>query len=95
MKKSVVFVLMLVFSVIVKAQTLPTEKVFFASNRMSYTLGDTIQIDGWLTRCDNMTGTPYSRYLYMELTDNKDSILRRQKLVVDDRGAFHTAMPIP
>ncbi len=94
MKKSVVFVLMLVFSVIVKAQTLPTEKVFFASDRMSYQLGDTIQIDGWLTRCDNMTGAPYSRYLYIELTDDKDSILCRQKLVVDDRGAFHTAMPI-
>lgn len=94
MKKSVVFVLMLVLSLVAKAQTLPTEKVFFASNRMSYTLGDTIRIDGWLTRCDNKTGTPYSRYLYMELTDNKDGILCRQKLVVDDRGAFHTAMPI-
>lgn len=43
---------MLVLSFVAKAQTLPTEKVFFASNRMSYQLGDTIQIDGWLTRCD-------------------------------------------
>ena len=95
MRKSVAFVLMLVFSLVAKAQVLPTEKVFFASNRMSYQLGDTIQIDGWLTRCDNKTGTPYSRYLYMELTDDKDRILCRQRLVVDDRGAFHTAMPIP
>lgn len=94
MKKSVAFVLMLLLYFIAKAQTLPTEKLFFASNRMSYQLGDTIQIDGWLTRCDNKTGTPYSRYLYVELTDDKDSILCRQKLVVDARGAFHTSMPI-
>lgn len=94
MKKSVVFVLMLVLSLAARAQTLPTEKVFFASNRMSYQLGDTIQIAGWLTRCDNKTDIPYSRYLYMELTDNKDSVLCRQKLVVDERGVFRTAMPI-
>ncbi len=94
MKKSVLFVLMLVFSFVAKAQTLPTEKVFFASNRMSYQLGDTVQIAGWLTRCDDKVGAPYSRYIYMELTNNNDSVLSRQKLVVDERGAFHTAMPI-
>lgn len=94
MKKSVIFVLMLVLSLVASAQTLPTEKVFFASDRMSYQLGDTIQIDGWLTRCDDKMGAPYSRYLYMELTNNKDSVLSRQKLVVDERGSFHTAMPI-
>ncbi len=94
MKKSAIFVLMFVLSLVASAQTLPTEKVFFASNRMSYQLGDTIQIDGWLTRCDNKVGEPYSRYLYMELTNNKDSVLSRQKLVVDDRGSFHTAMPL-
>lgn len=94
MKKSVIFVLMLVLSLVASAQTLPTEKVFFASNKMSYQLGDTIQIGGWLTRCDDKTGAPYSRYLYMELTNDKDSVLSRQKLAVDERGAFHTVMPI-
>lgn len=94
MKKSVILVLMFVLSLVANAQTLPTEKVFFASNRMSYQLGDTIQIDGWMTRCDDKMGAPYSRYLYMELTNNKDSVLSRQKLVVDDRGSFHTAMPL-
>ncbi len=93
-KRSVIFVLMLALSLVASAQTLPTEKVFFASNRMSYQLGDTIQIAGWLTRCDNKIGAPYSRYLYMELTNGKDSILCRQKLVVDERGIFHAAMPI-
>ncbi len=56
MKRSVIFVLMLVLSFVASAQTLPTEKVFFASNRMSYQLGDTIQIAGWLTRCDDKVG---------------------------------------
>lgn len=53
MRKSVILVLMLVLSFIAEAQTLPTEKVFFASDMMSYKLGDTIQIAGWLTRCDD------------------------------------------
>ncbi len=65
MRKSVILVLMLVFSFIAEAQTLPTEKVFFASDRISYKLGDTIRIAGWLTRCDDKTGEPYSRYLYV------------------------------
>ena len=94
MKKSVILLLMLVFSFIAEAQTLPTEKVFFASDRISYQLGDTIRIAGWLTRCDDKKGKPYSRYLYVELTNGKDSILRRQKLGVDEQGAFHTVMPI-
>ncbi len=94
MKRSVIFVLMLVLSFVASAQTLPTEKVFFASNRMSYQLGDTIQIAGWLTRCDDKVGAPYSRYVYMELINSNDSVLSRQKLVVDEHGAFHTAMPI-
>lgn len=94
MRKSVILVLMLVFSFIAEAQTLPTEKVFFASDRISYQLGDTIRIAGWLTRCDDKKGKPYSRYLYVELTNGKDSILRRQKLGVDEQGAFHTVMPI-
>ncbi len=94
MRKSVILVLMLVFSFIAEAQTLPTEKVFFASDRISYQLGDTIRIAGWLMRCDDKTGEPYSRYLYVELTNGKDNILRRQKLGVDEQGAFHTVMPI-
>lgn len=60
-----ILVLMLVFSFIAEAQTLPTEKVFFASDRISYQLGDTIRIAGWLTRCDDKKGEPYSRYLYV------------------------------
>lgn len=38
MRKSVILVLMLVLSFIAEAQTLPTEKVFFASDRISYQL---------------------------------------------------------
>ena len=41
-----------------------TEKVFLASDRMNYGLGDTISLFGQICPTDTLN---YSRYLYVEL----------------------------
>lgn len=93
MKHLLLFIFSFLSSLAV-AQTLPTEKVFFASDKMHYDIGDTIYINGWLMRSDNKTTLPYSRYLYLEMVDQNDSIYTRQKISVDDHGAFTTVLPL-
>ena len=77
------------------AQVLPSEKLFFMSDQMSYEQGDTAWIEGRVIRSDNdTTFVPYSRYVYVELADERDTVLVRQKLVCDSIGNFITRMPI-
>lgn len=92
--KSFLLFLLASFASLSMAQTLPTEKVFFASDRMHYDIGDSIYISGWLTRTDNKVTLPYSRYLYVEMVDCNDSIYTRQKISVDDHGGFSTVLPL-
>lgn len=76
-------------------QVLPSEKLFFMSDRTRYEQGDTAWIEGRVMRSDNdSTFIPYSRYVYVELADERDTVLVRQKLVCDSIGNFITRMPI-
>ena len=77
------------------AQVLPSEKLFFMSDKMRYEQGDTAWVEGRVIRSDNdTTFVPYSRYVYVELADERDTVLVRQKLVCDSIGNFITRMPI-
>lgn len=78
---------------VVTAQTLPTEKIFFASDKMSYTSLDTVRVSGHLLRDDDGKSTvPYSRYVYLELLGDRDSIFCREKVAVDQQGNFSTTL---
>ena len=104
MKRRLLLLITISLLAVVKgaAQILPTEKLFFASDRMKYTTGDTIRVAGCLIRTDNLTipadgdvtTEPYSRYLYLDLLDASDSTLTRQRLVTDDNGSFTTTFAI-
>lgn len=77
------------------SQILPSEKLFFMSDKVRYEQGDTAWIEGRVMRSDNDTTLiPYSRYVYVELADERDTVLVRQKLVCDSVGNFITRMPI-
>lgn len=77
------------------AQVLPSEKLFFMSDKTSYEQGDTAWVEGRVMRSDNdSTLIPYSRYVYVELADERDTVLVRQKLVCDSVGNFITRVPI-
>lgn len=68
-----------------------TEKIFLASDRMNYGLGDTISLFGQICPTDTLN---YSRYLYVELITQQDSILLRNKLKSDDKGRFSANLPV-
>lgn len=68
-----------------------TEKIFLASDRMNYGLGDTISLFGQICPTDTLN---YSRYLYVELITQQDSILLRNKLKSDDKGRFCAKLPV-
>ena len=68
-----------------------TEKIFLASDRMKYGLGDTISLFGQICPTDTLN---YSRYLYVELITQQDSVLLRNKLKSDDKGCFSVNLPV-
>ena len=68
-----------------------TEKIVLASDRMNYGLGDTISLFGQICPTDTLN---YSRYLYVELITQQDSILLRNKLKSDDKGRFSANLPV-
>lgn len=77
------------------SQVLPSEKLFFMSDKTRYEQGDTVWVEGRVMRSDNdTTFIPYSRYVYVELADECDTVLVRQKLVCDSIGNFITRVPI-
>lgn len=77
------------------SQVLPSEKLFFMSDKVRYEQGDTAWVEGRVIRSDNDTTlVPYSRYVYVELADERDTVLVRQKLVCDSVGNFITRVPI-
>lgn len=55
--------------------------------------GDTLGISGQLLAADTEDFYPYSRYVYIECIDSKDSLLSRQKVACDRRGYFYSALP--
>ena len=78
-----------------RAQVLPSEKLFFMSDKTTYEQGDTAWVEGRVMRSDNDTTLiPYGRYVYLELADGRDTVLVRQKLVCDSVGNFITRIPI-
>lgn len=77
------------------SQVLPSEKLFFMSDKVRYEQGDTAWVEGRVIRSDNdTTFIPYGRYVYMELADERDTVLIRQKLVCDSVGNFITRVPL-
>lgn len=71
-----------------------TEKVYLAPASSHYFRGDTIQISGQLLSSDYEDFYPYSRYVYIELLNEGDSILIRQKLPCDPNGSFYATVPV-
>lgn len=91
---SILFILSFL-SAVIQAQVLPTEKLYFAPSHALYELGDTMDITGRLFRADNDSVlTPYSKYLFLELINEADSVCARQKIRVDQKGEFSTRFPI-
>ncbi|WP_189086817.1 hypothetical protein [Parabacteroides faecis] len=75
------------------AQTFRAEQIFLSPERESCMPGDTLRVSGQLLSTNHQDFYPYSRYIYLECIDQKDSLLLRQKVACDERGYFYTAVP--
>ena len=69
-----------------------TEQVFLAPRSLSCAPGDSLFVDGMVTCMASDRLEPYSRYLYLELIGDNDSVYVRQKLSCADGGRFSTAV---
>lgn len=93
MKTFRLILLLCLLSLDTSAQILPVEKVFLSSDRLDYNEGDSILIEGKVMTGDTLT-TPYSRYVYVELFNDKDSLICCQKLVCETNGDFTNRMHV-
>ena len=86
MKRTLIYLL---FSLVLMAYAADfrTERIFIAPSACDYRPGDSITIMGQILATDSLR-MPYSRYLYIEIFDHKDSVLLRKKLKSDKRGHF-------
>lgn len=69
------------------------EKIYLAVEKEQIIPGDTLEMVGWLVEAHTFALAPYSSYVYVELTDPRDSMVVRQKLAVPS-GVFHARLPI-
>ena len=75
------------------AQSLPEERIFIVSDKLDYMAGDSIRLEGRLMSNDSLA-LPYSRFVYVELFNEEDSVVERQKLVINEMGEFSTKMQV-
>lgn len=77
----------------VLAQSLPAERIFLSLEKESCVPEDSLLVHGQLVTSDSHTWKPYSRYIYIECIDDRDSLLLRQKVSCDEKGYFCTEIP--
>lgn len=75
------------------SQTLPKEDIWFSTNKEHYSLGDTISYSGIIERTDSV-GPFFSRYAYIELFNDEDSLFIRHKVSVNEKGQFKNIIPL-
>lgn len=74
-------------------QAFHTERIFLATKNVSCMPDDTLFAYGQVTLANNPTRSPYSRYVYIECIDDRDSLLLRQKVACREEGSFDAAIP--
>ncbi len=93
MKTTIAFLLLCPVLLLAQSNKLPTERVFIASEHTEYKSGDTIVVRGQVITSDTVF-YPYSKYVYVELFNDRDSVFLRQKVVCGERGDFYTGIPM-
>lgn len=74
-------------AIMAKATDYRTERIFIAPTGTEYRPGDSITVVGQIVATDSVR-TPFSKYLYVEIFDRKDSVLLRKKLRSNGQGQF-------
>lgn len=70
-----------------------SEKIHLMVEKEQYKPGDTIYVHGFLVNSETLSLDSYSKYLYVELFDSKDSVLIQEKTACP-KGLFSLGLPI-
>lgn len=69
------------------------EKIYLRLETREVSAADTLRAQGWLVESQTFAPSLYSRYVYVELLDNRDSAVVRQKIAVSG-ALFRVRLPI-
>lgn len=70
------------------------ERVFITPTNTCFDRGDVMQVIGQVLSTDNNDYCPYSRYVYVEMFDNQNRIVKRQKVCCSTGGKIYATLPI-
>lgn len=79
---------------LLKMATYPQEKVYLQTDKPHYTAGENIWFRAYLVNAVTHASSTESRYVYVELCNRRDSVLKRVKIVKRD-SVFQGYVPLP
>lgn len=97
MKKIILIIISCLFVLAARSQDKQflSERIFIALADQFVLKHDTVKIMGQLLSTDYNDFYPYSRYVYVELTDRNKQVVERKKIRCNDNGAFYTYIILP
>lgn len=70
------------------------ERVFIAPTNTCFNQGDVVQVIGQVLSSEKNAFRPYSQYVYVEMFDTKNRIVKRQKVRCSAEGKIYATLPI-
>ena len=97
MKKIILIIISSLFVLAARSQDKQflSERIFIALADQFVLKHDTVKIMGQLLSTDYNDYYPYSRYVYVELTDRNKQVVERKKIRCNDNGSFFTTILLP
>ena len=97
MKKIILIIISCLFVLAAHSQDkmFVSERIFIALADQFVLKNDTVKIMGQLLSTDYNDFYPYSKYVYVELTDKNKQVVERKKIRCNDNGAFFTSILLP
>lgn len=97
MKKIILIIISSLFVLAARSQDkqFVSERIFIALADQFVLKHDTVKIMGQLLSTDYNDFYPYSRYVYVELTDRNKQVVERKKIRCNNNGSFFTTILLP
>lgn len=97
MKKIILIIISSLFVLTARSQDkqFVSERIFIALADQFVLKNDTVKVMGQLLSTDYNDFYPYSRYVYVELTDRNKQVIERKKIRCNDNGSFFTTILLP
>ena len=97
MKKIILIIISCLFVLAARSQDkqFVSERIFIALADQFVLKHDTVKVMGQLLSTDYNDFYPYSRYVYVELTDRNKQVVERKKIRCNNNGSFFTTILLP